>query len=234
MTETQSNEQMSSQSGGMSIFAKSLLIITAAMVLIVGVALTVLIKSNNSKETNSLSARGNLVASLQADALAGPIWDFETDGVQALVDALSTDPSFQAAWVLDGKGKELAKSGEVLEKGAFSNFTADILHTEDGKTETIGTLTLQLNHALLNKSSTDQITWGLIASLILLGAILGTVIFILRMIIHPMLDMTSAMKLLASGNHQTDIPALDRGDEVGQMATAVQVFKENAIRMSEI
>ncbi|SCY90942.1 methyl-accepting chemotaxis protein [Rhizobium sp. NFACC06-2] len=41
--------------------------------------------------------------------------------------------------------------------------------------------------------------------------------------------MSSAMKLLASGETQLDVPGVGRRDEIGQMAETVQVFKENAI-----
>jgi len=41
--------------------------------------------------------------------------------------------------------------------------------------------------------------------------------------------LTSDMRDLASGDLSIDIPARDRNDEVGRMADAVQIFKENAI-----
>src|SRR3546814_954390 len=46
--------------------------------------------------------------------------------------------------------------------------------------------------------------------------------------------MTEAMKLLASGDSSVEIPARGRKDEVGQIADAVQVFKENAIEMERL
>jgi methyl-accepting chemotaxis protein len=50
-------------------------------------------------------------------------------------------------------------------------------------------------------------------------------------VIHPIARMTGVMKRLAGGATDGGIPALDRKDEVGAMAEAVQVFKENALRM---
>ena len=44
----------------------------------------------------------------------------------------------------------------------------------------------------------------------------------------PIRGMTVAMERLASGDLATDIPALGRGDEVGQMAAAMLVFRDNA------
>ncbi len=44
----------------------------------------------------------------------------------------------------------------------------------------------------------------------------------------PISAMTGAMRELAGGNLDVEIPAKDRGDEIGAMAATVQVFKENA------
>jgi methyl-accepting chemotaxis protein len=46
----------------------------------------------------------------------------------------------------------------------------------------------------------------------------------------PVTAMTEAMKRLAEGDKSFEIPARGRSDEIGAMAEAVQVFKENAIR----
>ncbi|MDR3517670.1 MAG: methyl-accepting chemotaxis protein [Azospirillaceae bacterium] len=43
----------------------------------------------------------------------------------------------------------------------------------------------------------------------------------------PILKMTRAMRTIADGRLETEIPALDLYDEVGQMARAVEVFKKN-------
>ena len=61
---------------------------------------------------------------------------------------------------------------------------------------------------------------------ILLGLLLAYVIG--RAISRPIVDMTGAMERLAKGDITSEIPAQGRGDEIGVMAAAVQVFKENA------
>jgi len=50
-------------------------------------------------------------------------------------------------------------------------------------------------------------------------------------VIQPIVKMTEVMKRLAGGELASEIPSLDRKDEVGAMAGAVQVFKENAVRV---
>ncbi|MCA1403546.1 CHASE3 domain-containing protein [Ensifer sp. IC3342] len=68
-----------------------------------------------------------------------------------------------------------------------------------------------------------------------LGAVVATAAAVLmawvlsRVIVRPIVGMTGAMGRLAAGNHDIEVPALDREDEVGQMARAVLVFREAAV-----
>jgi methyl-accepting chemotaxis protein len=66
------------------------------------------------------------------------------------------------------------------------------------------------------------------AGLILLFT-LAVSIFVARRITAPLQRMTVTMNDLASGNLDVEVPGVGRGDEVGEMAKAVEVFKSNAI-----
>jgi methyl-accepting chemotaxis protein len=50
-----------------------------------------------------------------------------------------------------------------------------------------------------------------------------------RTIATPIVTLTSAMRRLAGGDNETEVPSLARRDEIGLMAGAVQVFKEAQI-----
>ncbi|NLR95242.1 HAMP domain-containing protein [Rhizobium sp. P38BS-XIX] len=50
-----------------------------------------------------------------------------------------------------------------------------------------------------------------------------------RLIVRPIVGMTAAMDRLANGEHDVEVPAVGRGDEVGRMADAVLVFKQAGI-----
>ena len=68
-------------------------------------------------------------------------------------------------------------------------------------------------------------------------AVLAGIVFALliaRSIVGPIRRMTTAMSVLAKGDTSIEIPALENRDEVGDMARAVQVFKENAIHMERL
>jgi methyl-accepting chemotaxis protein len=70
---------------------------------------------------------------------------------------------------------------------------------------------------------------------LLIGAGFAVVISILmnwllsRGIAAPVVAMTAAMNKLAAGDHSVAVPAIGRKDEVGQMAGAVETFKQAAI-----
>ena len=54
---------------------------------------------------------------------------------------------------------------------------------------------------------------------------------IVRGVIVPITGMTEVMRRLAEGDRSIAIPAITRRDEVGAMARAIQVFKDNALRV---
>src|ERR1700741_686693 len=69
-----------------------------------------------------------------------------------------------------------------------------------------------------------------------IAAVLGllTAWLVSRSIVNPVTSMTSAMGQLAGGDTTTEIPARERSDEIGKMAVAVQVFKDNMIEADRL
>ena len=77
-------------------------------------------------------------------------------------------------------------------------------------------------------------TWAstqrsLIVAGVILLFMLAVSIFVARSITAPLQRMTVTMNDLASGNLDVEVPGIGRGDEVGEMAKAVEVFKSNAV-----
>jgi len=77
----------------------------------------------------------------------------------------------------------------------------------------------------------SQILNGLIIAIALVVAGIAGWIVLAR-VVGPIQSMTASMTQLAGGNHHVEIPGAGRADEIGRMAGAVQVFKENAIRVA--
>ncbi|CAA7611646.1 methyl-accepting chemotaxis protein [Magnetospirillum sp. UT-4] len=62
-----------------------------------------------------------------------------------------------------------------------------------------------------------------------LALALGGVAVLMRRVIRPLVAMTGTMVELAGGRLEVDIPGLGRGDEIGAMAGAVEIFRRNAV-----
>jgi len=67
-----------------------------------------------------------------------------------------------------------------------------------------------------------------------IGVLLLASLVIGRAIGRPIIGLTQVMETLAGGNHHVDIPARALTNELGAMARAVQVFKENAIEVERL
>ncbi|WP_346913700.1 HAMP domain-containing methyl-accepting chemotaxis protein [uncultured Roseibium sp.] len=76
------------------------------------------------------------------------------------------------------------------------------------------------------------ITYGVAAIAVLLGCLAAW--FIGTGISRPIKAITEAMKTLAGGDKTLDIPGQTHRDEIGAMAAAVQVFKDNMIKADEM
>ncbi|MGJ4954248.1 methyl-accepting chemotaxis protein [Bradyrhizobium sp. HKCCYLRH2015] len=70
---------------------------------------------------------------------------------------------------------------------------------------------------------------SLMAAGIVLLVLLVVSTIVGRGITSPLHRMTSAMKSLAGGRLDVEVPGVGRGDEIGEMAGAVEVFKSNAV-----
>jgi len=70
----------------------------------------------------------------------------------------------------------------------------------------------------------------------IVALLVGTTVALIigRGIVTPIRAMTEAMVALADNNLQTSIPGTERTDEIGDMAKAVLVFKDNAVRAAGI
>ncbi|MEQ9326399.1 MAG: HAMP domain-containing methyl-accepting chemotaxis protein, partial [Rhodospirillales bacterium] len=76
----------------------------------------------------------------------------------------------------------------------------------------------------------------LIAATAAISIVLGIIFawLIARSITLPVGRMTGAMRRLADNDLEVEVPGIDRKDEIADMAKAVQVFKDNAIRVREL
>ena len=79
-------------------------------------------------------------------------------------------------------------------------------------------------------ASVSQATMIIVALLgIALVAAICMIVMVIRSVTRPINAMTTAMDRLSAGDIEVQVPASGRRDEIGAMAHAVQIFKDNAV-----
>jgi methyl-accepting chemotaxis protein len=82
--------------------------------------------------------------------------------------------------------------------------------------------------AAVAATQTTQLSLAILVAALALAALVT--IMLARLIARPIGGMTQAMVKLAGGDKSVAVPGVGRGDEIGRMADAVQVFKESMLR----
>jgi methyl-accepting chemotaxis protein len=141
----------------------------------------------------------------------------------------------------DAARNDLAAILRRQDQAALDSFVKDRLYGAiDPVTDVIGKLVdLQIDEAGRTYSAASAAfrlaqlgtTGTLVLGALAFAFALWTAIM---MIIRPLAAMTGAMKKLARGDTAIQIPSLGRRDEMGAMAQAVDVFKENAIERQRL
>jgi methyl-accepting chemotaxis protein len=101
---------------------------------------------------------------------------------------------------------------------------------------------IEHNIAAASHRHTSEMASEALSRLVLLVLLLGvglvtsvaSFVIVARLVVGPLKGMTMAMSLLADGDKTVDIPDADKKNEIGDMAKAVLVFKQNMIRNDEL
>jgi methyl-accepting chemotaxis protein len=135
---------------------------------------------------------------------------------------------------------DVVKYSEAFEKASTNLLLGDELYYKavtpltKNAVEKMEDIRSSIEKAFVNttKDTNDHITSTVSMQEIVAGAVslFGLLIafFIARGIIGPLSGLTSGMRELAAGNFGVILPGLDRKDEVGDMAQAVETFKVRA------
>ncbi|HEY1386254.1 MAG TPA: methyl-accepting chemotaxis protein [Dongiaceae bacterium] len=131
---------------------------------------------------------------------------------------------------------DLAGQDSATAEKQFPAFTATFEELEVALGNVSDRIEVSANAAKESAESTASRARDILIVTFMLAfaAMMVAVFWMVRAICTPLNAMTGAMGTLASGNTSVEIPALGRKDEIGNMAAAMQVFKDNAIRADQM
>ncbi|CDZ57301.1 methyl-accepting chemotaxis protein [Neorhizobium galegae] len=194
-----------------------------------------LLFKSDSTYADVFNNREKMIAAIDAAkkvAVGMPDMLTSLDAMRAAADVFHTQLTVPQLDARKNTGKPI---DEVIEIGRNqSKGQLDVFREAAAK---IKKQAFDLSTAMVNaqtRAHTD-----LLLTLLMGGGIAGLIAVALvlalsRVIVKPIVGMTDAMTSLAGGNHDIQVPALERGDEVGRMAKAVTVFKDAAIEKQRL
>jgi methyl-accepting chemotaxis protein len=139
----------------------------------------------------------------------------------------------QANDALTAMMRSLAKSSDLLPPEEWARISFRAIQTTTALWEaSVDELDLLLDMRL--KSYREHI-W-LVLAFVLAGLLCSVWFFyvVIRSISLPLKDVRNAMGEIAQGRLERDVPHLSKRDEIGEMAKALQVFKENAVERKRL
>ncbi|MCH4544195.1 methyl-accepting chemotaxis protein [Rhizobium changzhiense] len=151
------------------------------------------------------------------------------DEIQAGIDEIETlaNKIIEQSKAKDGAG---AQANVALINAKLDALTPKMIANNDA-------MMAMLNDGgdALSASVNERIVFCLVLIGIAVLAAIGFSVVVAQIgIAGPMMQLRQRMTWLAEGDTTSDVSGLDRGDEVGQMAKAVSVFRDNAIERARI
>ncbi len=139
------------------------------------------------------------------------------------------EPQIAARKTTEAPISEIIEIGRNQAKGQLDGFRAAAAKIND-QLEGLSNTYSQEQAQAADNLKFALLGGGAVAGLLAVGLIWA----LSRAIVTPIVGMTAAMSRLAEGDLATEVPAVDRQDEVGKMAKAVLVFKEAGLEKSRL
>ncbi len=227
----------------LAVLSKSLVARTTAMAallasILIAVPMVVLIQADVRSTRAELAIRAELATKIVLDDVANALWDLDPEEAMTALAPLRSVDAFAEAVVLGSYGERFAlyrKPGSGLLSDESSTTAVAALEHLDriGNKRAVGTLLVRLDATPTNATIRHDVT--LLSGIgvgILLLVVLG-VVWAARGVTAPIAAMTRTMTDLAAGDVSVTVPGRHRDDEIGRMATALRIFRQNAIDLRQ-
>jgi methyl-accepting chemotaxis protein len=177
-------------------------------------------------------------------------------GVATVLNSKSGFGDTERSFIVNraGTGYLIDSSGKVVEKVDFPSEFINASYASGAKTDTVslsGTPSLAIANAMdlmgkqfvlaqslaetdVSSSSRNVVVTMVIAGIFCLVPLLVLVWFGAKKLLSPLALLTNVARELSDGNLEVGICQYQRTDEIGEMAGALAVFKENAIERERL
>ncbi|WP_168184887.1 methyl-accepting chemotaxis protein [Thalassospira sp. MCCC 1A01428] len=194
------------------------------------------------------SQNGGAVKFRKADAIEASFQELISDGRETLASVLAIDAEGKPILNFAAPGTNPALAAQLTDLGLAAITATDRQETRIGDLQVIaepaifgknqdvvGAIVMAWSFASLKAETTANAIDQTGIAIVLLAACLAFLFLLIHKIVaSPLKSMTGAMTQIADGNLNVVVPAGMRHDEMGEMAHALNVFKENGQRIARL
>ena len=183
------------------------------------------IRSRSAALREQLRARVELLATVQADALATALWDFDDDKALAQFAALGLDPDLAHARLYDAAGALRWHRGRRPPAASDLQVRRAIVRRQDEEPVPLGALELFVSTARVEAAVRSGVEQRALVLAVVLATVLGTIAIGFRRVGRELDRMAAVVGRLARGQHGVPVPGVERTDEIGTVARAMEALR---------
>lgn len=162
------------------------------------------------------------------------VWNLDYDQLPSSLAGLSKSNSFAFAKVTDGMGKTLYLEGHPDEFGSLLVRSVPLTWEEEGSPRNIGRLEIGLTLDELDAVRNSRWINSLTTLAAILAPMLTILYFAIRRLTGPLGQITQTIESVANDGNTPVIPYQSRMDEVGTLARALEVFRNNRVELDNL
>ena len=234
-----------------------LLPVTATILLVVAFAMVLSSLSSMSQVEDTLRGQQDQMIQVLAQQFAGSVRFAKMDVVTASLENYQKQPDFglAAASAVDAQGKSLLDFGgrsdlaattarmaaDALKNNALASTVEGNYHFAAypayyGKDNALVGAVVMVWDVSLRRAAiiAAQTSNGLMAIGIAIAGLVCLALFLVIRVTRPIKALTAASTALADGQVDTQIPGAKRRDELGDLAAALAVFRDNTLRVRQM
>jgi signal transduction histidine kinase/DNA-binding response OmpR family regulator len=182
----------------------------------------------------SQKERATRLASLLAESLALPMYEFNTLAVEAGVKALESHADVRRVRVMDSNGKLIIDRSNVAENGEILlTLQRPINHKTARRVLQVGTIELAFSRSGLDEDLYNALFETVIGGVFMAIATVCAALWAFRSLTYPLLEITAGLDQLAAGQTYITLPPLGRSDEFGRMTMAMHRFRDALVERRE-
>ena len=146
----------------------------------------------------------------------------KADGSRAVGTKLAAGPVYDAVFK---RGESYRGTADILGQGYFTAYDP----IKDASGATVGVLFVGLLEAETHAAIAETHRWAMALAVVIALAIGVAMLLLSSRMFSPLVRLRAAMAKISGGHLDEPTPCADRGDDIGEMARAVEVFRRTAL-----